>query len=87
MAKAKYRTKAYRAARRNLEQRMLDQGYLTCVETPCLMPSKVIKPGQKWHVCHSPDGLRILGPGHARCNTSEGATRGNQQRKPRRWIP
>lgn len=87
MAKAKYRTREYLTARRNLEDRMRHDGHLVCAEPVCKKPTRVIHPGEPWHVCHDPTGTTILGPGHAACNTSEGATRGNatRRRSPRRW--
>ena len=31
--------------------------------------------------CHDPSGTKIIGPGHARCNESEAAKRGNAIRQ------
>ncbi len=66
-------------------QRLIDAGQGWCAEPICLMPSREIPPGSgpdDWHVCHDPSGTRIIGPGHARCNESEAAKRGNAMRKP-----
>ena len=51
-----------------------------CSETICLKGSRYIDPSEPWHLAHTPDGSAYLGPAHAECNTSEGATRGNAQR-------
>lgn len=42
-----------------------------------------------WHLDHTPDRNGYRGPAHAHCNTSDGATRGNQQRggdRKTRWV-
>lgn len=62
---------------------VVDAGAATCHEPICLMPTRHITPGSKWHLSHDPSGTTILGPSHARCNTSEGAIRGNRTRRPR----
>lgn len=64
-------------------QREIDAGRGWCVEVVCLMATREIPPhtpGRDWHVCHDTTGQVIIGPGHARCNTSEGAVRGNRMR-------
>jgi hypothetical protein len=43
-----------------------------CQEVVCLMPIRRILPGQPWHLCHDRKTGEYLGPGHVRCNTSEG---------------
>ena len=66
-------------------QRLIDAGQGLCAEPICLMPSREIPPGSgpdDWHVCHDPSGAKVIGPGHARCNESEAAKRGNAMRKP-----
>jgi hypothetical protein len=73
----------------------VDAGNGICAETICLEErdgrTRWIKPGTQWHLAHDPtDPSRTtyLGPAHARCNTSEGATRGNRARnkQERRWT-
>lgn len=59
------------------------RGEATCHEPICLMPTRQIHPGSKWHLSHDTTGTRILGPSHARCNASEAATRGNNARTSR----
>ena len=66
-------------------QRLIDAGQGLCAEPICLMPSREIPPGSgpdDWHVCNDPSGAKVIGPGHARCNESEAAKRGNAMRKP-----
>ena len=38
----------------------------------CLMPARLILIGQPWHLCHDRETGKYLGPGHVKCNTSEG---------------
>lgn len=59
------------------------RGEATCHEPTCLMPTRTITPGSRWDLCHDTTGTRILGPGHAKCNRSEAATRGNKTRASR----
>jgi hypothetical protein len=70
-------------------------GEAYCAEPVCLMTSRWIPPEwaptQLWHVCHDPTGTEVIGVGHRRCNTSEGAKRGNRMRSqrpaaPNRWA-
>lgn len=89
---AQHKTREYRTAEANLKAQIARYG-ATCVEQPCIMPTRDIPAGSPraaWHVCHDTTGTVIVGPGHARCNTSEGATRGNRMRglalTPRRWV-
>ena len=77
-----HNTPEYRRAEAALKREIERYG-ATCAEPICLMDSRAIPAGSPrgaWHVCHDPSGTVIIGPGHARCNTSEGATRGNLQR-------
>lgn len=69
----------YQAIRRAWSS-VVARGEATCHEPVCLMTSRHIAPGTRWHLSHDPTGTRILGPSHVRCNTSEGATRGNANR-------
>jgi len=85
VSKPQHRTPEHRAARVDLGK-LVNQGEAYCAEPVCLMPTRWIEPGSEWHVCHDPSGLVIIGPGHAHCNTSEGATRGNRMRvRGTRW--
>lgn len=62
---------------------MIDRGPVLCHALVCLEPSRVIPqgtPGRDWHLGHTPDRTRWTGPEHPRCNTSEGASRGNTAR-------
>jgi len=44
------------------------------------MPTRWIQPGTPWDLAHGPTRDTYLGPAHAACNRSEGATRGNLTR-------
>jgi hypothetical protein len=81
MADSKYGS-SYRAIRRAYAISVA-RGEAVCAEPTCLMPTRAIAPGSKWDLCHDPTGTRILGPGHSKCNRSEGATRGNKARTTR----
>ena len=73
---------------------IVDAGQADCHAETCLMGDRWIEPGTPWHLGHTVDRTAWTGPEHARCNTSEGATRGNQARgaptppptEPRRWL-
>ena len=90
MAKPRYRY-AHQQIRKRLRA-IVDAGEAYCVEPVCVMPSRWIQPGTPWDVCHDPTGTITTGPGHARCNRREGASRGNRMRRakpvrtPRRWA-
>lgn len=56
------------------------RGEVTCHALICLEPTRHIKPGSDWHMGHTPDRTRWTGPEHPRCNTTEGAIRGNAAR-------
>lgn len=60
-------------------QPLVDTGQAYCAERICLYPSRWIKPGTAWDLAHA-DGNQYRGPAHAKCNRSEGATRGNRKR-------
>lgn len=79
MTAPKYRTAQHRAERmRYVHVVALGNGW--CCEPICLMPSRYIEPGTAWDVGHDTTGTQYIGPCHARCNRSEGATRGNRNR-------
>lgn len=59
---------------------VVDAGDAYCAETVCKMPDRWIAPGSKWDLCHDPSGEQVIGPGHAKCNRSEAAVRGNRMR-------
>ena len=58
----------------------VERGDVDCHAVICLEPSRRIAPDARWHLGHTPDRSAWTGPEHERCNTSEGATRGNRQR-------
>ncbi|WP_134740008.1 hypothetical protein [Nocardioides sp. 503] len=82
MAKPKYRWAHQQERKRWVPVVAAGEAY--CAEPVCKMRSRLIPPAwantQLWHLCHDPTGTVVIGPGHRRCNTSEGASRGNRQR-------
>lgn len=72
-------------AERNRWAPIVAAGLAHCSEPVCLMPTRWIPPGSKWHLSHDPTGTTWLGPSHARCNLAENARRNNPKRRPRRW--
>lgn len=70
----------------------VEAGLEDCREPVCLHEldglGRRIRPGSAWDLCHDPSGMVVIGPGHERCNRSEGARRGHAQRRraPRRWA-
>lgn len=85
MAEAKYRG-TYRVTRKAWTP-VVNGGEALCHEPRCLEEEaghgRHITPGTPWHLSHDPTGTIILGPSHARCNTSEAAIRGNKDRESR----
>lgn len=69
----------YQAIRRAYAA-VVERGEATCSEPICLLPSRTIRPGSKWHLSHDITGTRILGPSHVRCNVAESAIRSNKRR-------
>jgi hypothetical protein len=55
-----------------------------CAERVCIHRSRLITPDMNLHLCHAPDGVTVLGLGHAACNIREAAIRGNQQQRRQR---
>jgi hypothetical protein len=43
------------------------------------MPARLILLGQPWHLCHDRETGKYLGPGHVKCNTSEGGKAAHAQ--------
>jgi hypothetical protein len=58
----------------------VERGDVDCHAVVCLEDDRHIEPGTAWDLGHTPDRTSWTGPEHARCNRSEGATRGNAQR-------
>lgn len=56
----------------------VDAGQVDCREVVCLEPARRILPGQPWHLCHDRTTGKYRGPGHVRCNTSEGGKAAHQ---------
>lgn len=82
MAKPRY---SYRHQQQRKQWALtVNRGEGQCAEVRCLMSTRWIAPGSKWHLAHDETGTVVIGVSHARCNTSEGATRGNKMRGRRR---
>ena len=62
---------------------LVNAGRVMCHAVRCLEPHRLIIPGTLWDLGHNPAGTAWTGPEHARCNRSEGATRGNKERNSR----
>ena len=91
--RSKYSTARHQDLRKKYKK-IVDAGAGYCCERMCLSEidggSRWIEPGTPWDVCHDVDGVGYIGPGHSRCNRSEGASRGNKKRfaaitRSRRW--
>ena len=85
----KYRSKAHRAERAKYVRQMEREGYLICQQPVCLNPSRVILPGDRWHLGHDDSGTQYIGPVCARCNVVDGAKRARARQdnpKPSRWV-
>lgn len=63
---------------------LVARGEAQCAEARCLMTSRWIPPGSTWDLAHDETGTIVIGVSHAKCNRSEGATRGNRMRGRRR---
>lgn len=84
----KYNTPEYRAAYKALRKAQARGEWLTCAQPECVMPTRDIAPTDPAHVGHNDTGTLLIGPVHQRCNSRDGAIRGNQMRgtQRRRWT-
>ena len=78
VAKDKYGSEHQRERKRWVS--VVARGDQLCAEMVCLMDTRTIDPREPWHLAHDPTGTVIIGVSHERCNTSEGASRGNRMR-------
>jgi hypothetical protein len=77
----KYRTAEHQAERKRWQAQLERDGWLDCMQPICLMPSRVIHRGERWHLGHAEDGVTYIGPVHPKCNVVDGAKRGNARSK------
>lgn len=86
----KYRSKAHRDERAKYVRQMERDGYLVCAQPVCVMPTRIIQRGDRWHLGHDASGTQFIGPVCARCNVVDGARRGNAKARgvgePDRWV-
>jgi hypothetical protein len=85
MAKPKYQTREYRAARASYTRAQAQGQWLTCAQPVCVMDSRAIPPTHPIDVAHDDTGTLILGPAHQRCNRADGGRRRHTTTAPRRW--
>lgn len=71
----KYRTRQHLDQCAAYKQQLERDGYLTCAERECVMPTRTILPGMKWAAGHDPSGSYYIGPVHRRCNSREASKR------------
>lgn len=55
-----------------------------CAERVCVKRTRLITPADDLHLCHAPDGVTVLGLGHADCNRHEAAVRARRLQQRRR---
>jgi hypothetical protein len=67
---------AHDRAKRAAHAELNRAGSGVCAELVCLMPSRLILPGMRLDLAHTPDRTAYLGLAHARCNRRDGARRG-----------
>lgn len=84
MAKPRYRW-AHQQERKRWAP-LVNAGEAYCAEARCLMRTRWIAPGSRWDLAHDPTGTTVIGVSHARCNRSEGASRGNRMRRRPRTV-
>ena len=68
---AKYRTKQHRDDVARHRAALKAAGIGTCAEKVCVMPTRLITPAMRLHLCHDRSTGQVLGLGHARCNVRE----------------
>lgn len=75
----KYKTREHRRERAKWARLMASQGYLECQQPVCVMPTRIINDGDRWHLGHDDTGAAYIGPTHMTCNVKDGARRGNRR--------
>lgn len=85
MAKAKYQTPEYRAAKREADAAQARGEWLICAEVVCKYQTRDIAPDQGNDIAHDESGTVILGPAHPHCNRADGGRRRHQS-PTHRWV-
>jgi hypothetical protein len=74
----------HRAERARRMAALRRAGSGVCAERVCVKRTRVIYPTDDLHLCHGPDGVTVIGLGHAACNLHEAAVRANRRMRARR---
>jgi hypothetical protein len=87
----KYRTAEHRNERRRWARILKREGVVLCAQAVCVMPSREIHDGERWHLGHDDSGQHYIGPVHPLCNVKDGAKRararqGRRAPASRRWV-
>lgn len=65
---------------------IIQEGQGWCMEVICIKPTRWIKPGEPWHLAHTPDRQSYRGPAHAACNIAEVNRRRSKAKRKRRAL-
>jgi hypothetical protein len=76
----------HRAERERHMRALRLAGSGVCAERVCVKRTRLILPTDDLHLCHAPDGVTVLGLGHADCNRHEAAVRARRMQT-RRAAP
>lgn len=83
----KYRSKEHRDERAKWQRQLERDGYLICMQPVCVMTTRTIRVGDRWHLGHDDLGVHYIGPTHPLCNVKDGARRARaKQSAPKRWA-
>lgn len=75
----KYRSREHRNERARLIAELARVGSTQCAQPECVMPSRLILPGDPVALGHDATGRWYIGLVHKRCNDRDGAKRGNRR--------
>ena len=89
---AKYRTPEHKRERQQRMAQYQRDGYTTCAQPVCVMPTRTIAWPAPVHLLHDDSGTYYLGLGHPQCNVRDAARRasarshGLDSAAPTRWV-